>query len=196
MTTLNTDTNVTLLDALAHKGAGYAILAKYGSLRGLGQATVAELKELLPATQAKRLLLALELGARYSAEPEQRTKVGHPDDVVALLRHLENSEVERFVTLCLGAKNHVLGLVEVSVGTLDSCLAHPRDVFRPAIARNAAAVIVAHNHPSGDPEPSPQDVALTQRLVDAGNLVGISVIDHIIIGRNCHTSLKDRRLLP
>ena len=104
---------------------------------------------------------------------------------------------EHFLVACLSVRRRLIGLHTVSIGCLTSSLVHPREVFRPAILAGAAAVVLAHNHPSGDPEPSPEDVALTRRLVSAGVLIGIEVLDHVVIGSGTGrwVSLKDRGVL-
>ena len=107
-------------------------------------------------------------------------------------RFLQDEAVEVFGVLCLTTKYRVICWHELSRGTLDSSLAHPRELFKAAIMANSAAVIVAHNHPSGDPTPSPDDIALTRRLAAAGELLGIPVIDHIVVGDDCFTSLRQR----
>jgi DNA repair protein RadC len=119
-------------------------------------------------------------------------QVGRPADVAALLRErLDLEPVEVCLVLLLTTKQHVLGVHELGRGTLDSCLMHPREVFKAAILANAAGVIVAHNHPSGDPSPSPDDVALCTRLRDAGTLIGIDLLDFVIIGQGRYCSFKE-----
>jgi DNA repair protein RadC len=93
--------------------------------------------------------------------------------------------------LLLDIKNKVIGINTVSIGNLNSSIVHPREVFKPAILSNAASILLAHNHPSGDPEPSREDVAITTRLVEAGKILGIDVIDHLILGDGCYHSLKE-----
>jgi DNA repair protein RadC len=105
---------------------------------------------------------------------------------------LTDRPTEEFWTILLDGKHRVLGLAQTSVGTLTSSLVHPREVFGPAIRMNAAAVIVGHNHPSGDPEPSPEDLEVTRRLVDAGKLLGIPLVDHLVCGGETYVSLRDR----
>lgn len=102
---------------------------------------------------------------------------------------------EKFYTLLLDGKNRLMALNLVSVGTLTASLVHPREVFKPAIAIGAAAVIVAHNHPSGDPVPSPEDVEITARLSEIGRLVGIRLLDHVVIGDGCFASLFERGIV-
>ncbi len=113
-------------------------------------------------------------------------------DVSQFLReYLSGADREHFVELMLDKKNRVIGLNTVSVGSLDSAVVHPREVYKPAILSNAAALIFGHNHPSGDPTPSPEDRVLTQRLVEGGKLLGIQVLDHIIVGDGRYYSFAD-----
>ena len=114
--------------------------------------------------------------------------------VASLLRpHLENETQERFVALLLNGKHRVMGFAEVSRGTLTASLVHPREVFAPALREHAAAIIVAHNHPSGDPEPSLEDIEVTRRLHEAGRILGVPLLDHIIVGEGgSFTSLRER----
>jgi len=117
-----------------------------------------------------------------------------PGAVAGLLRpHLEHETSERFVALLLNGKHRVMGFAEVSRGTLTSSLVHPREVFAPALRELAAALIVAHNHPSGDPEPSMEDIEVTKRLSEAGKILGVPLLDHIIVGEGgSFTSLRER----
>ena len=117
------------------------------------------------------------------------------DAAPALLKLLQHEAAEVFVILCLSTKCRVLGYHEVSRGTLDATLVHPREVFKVALLANAATIVLAHNHPSGDPSPSPDDIALTHRLVKTGEIVGVHVVDHIIVGDGRWTSLHDCGLL-
>lgn len=119
-------------------------------------------------------------------------QVGRPSDAAALLRvRLEHEPVEVCVVLLLNTKHRVIGLHEVGRGTLDSCLVHPREVFKAAIVANAAAVILGHNHPSGDSEPSPDDVALCARLRGAADILGIDLLDFVIVGDGRYCSFKE-----
>ena len=126
--------------------------------------------------------------------------VQKPETLVAIWRESIESaqwydtEKEAFVVFLLDRKNRVKGWNLVSLGTVDSSLVHPREVFRAACVVSAASVIVAHNHPSGDPTPSPEDVRVTEMLVDAGKLLDIAVLDHLVIGRNRFVSMKERGL--
>lgn len=112
------------------------------------------------------------------------TKISRPSDVVDVIRKfIENfNDREIFVVVCLSTKNDIAGINIVSIGTLNGTLAHPREVFKPAILNNASDIIIAHNHPSGDIQPSNEDVKLTKRLYESGEILGIEVLDHLIIG--------------
>lgn len=133
---------------------------------------------------------------RRALPPPARDSITGPADVFRLLkRRFGRREREHFVVLLLDARNGVLGIETVSVGTVNASLVHPREVFRPAIRENACALILAHNHPSGDPTPSEDDVAVTRRLVTVGETHGINVLDHVVICRKEYASFRERRLL-
>ena len=119
--------------------------------------------------------------------------INSPDDVVRILREhidIENLDREHLIVLYLNHKNIVNAIHTVSVGGLSSALVHPREVFKPAILTSSAGVILAHNHPSGDPAPSPEDIRITRRLIEAGKILGIEVLDHVVIGLGRYKSLK------
>lgn len=119
-------------------------------------------------------------------------KISCPQDTFSILEgYMQGLDRENFVVLLLDTKNKVIGINTVSIGTLNSSLVHPREVFKPAILASAAALILAHNHPSGDPKPSREDIEVTKRLIEAGGLLGIQVLDHIIVGDYC-VSLKEQ----
>lgn len=122
--------------------------------------------------------------------------INSSDDANKLLQsYLNGVDREHFVVILLNRKNGIIGINTVSVGDLSSSIVHPREVFKPAIVAGAASIIVAHNHPSGDPAPSRDDINVTKRLKEAGDILGINVLDHIIIGDGCYRSLKARDLL-
>jgi DNA repair protein RadC len=119
-----------------------------------------------------------------------------PSESADLLRSiLQDEPAEVFGILCLTTKNRVIAYHEVSRGQLDATIVHPREVFKAALLANAASIIVAHNHPSGDPTPSTDDYQLTRRLISAGEILGIRVIDHIVIGDGTHVSLRESGLI-
>ncbi len=175
------------------------LLASYGSLHALSQATPDELLGRCGIGPAKAgaMLAAFELGRRVvAAPPARRPVIRTPGDVAALLagqmRHLDR---EHFRAVLLNTRHEVLDVTGVAVGGLDSAPIHPREVFKEAVRRSAAAVILVHNHPSGTPEPSGDDVRITARLAEAGRIVGIDVLDHVIIGDGRFVSLRERGAL-
>ena len=177
------------------------LLRTFKGLRGLDAASIAELCQLKGVGPAKATTIkaALELGKRLSGEPAQRhLKVTSPQDLVNYFQpRLQHLRKEVFKVVLLDTKHQMLKDVTVSEGSLSASLVHPREAFLPAIKESAAAVIFIHNHPSGDPTPSPEDKELTRRLAEVGQLVGIHVLDHIIIGSGTpgHTSFRDVGLL-
>jgi DNA repair protein RadC len=109
--------------------------------------------------------------------------------------NLSEEPQEKFCILCMNTKNRIAGVHTISVGSLNSTIVHPREVFKAALLNNSSAIILLHNHPSGDPEPSAEDIAITNRLMKAGEILGIQVLDHIIIGDGKYISLKERRII-
>lgn len=137
----------------------------------------------------------LQLVRDPNSSVSTRTQVCCPADVATvLMSYISNEAQEHFVVVALDAKNHILGVNTVYVGNVSAILLRAAEVFRPAILLNAAAIIVSHNHPSGDPAPSPEDVRSTETLVEAGKLLDLPVLDHIIVGENTWVSLKERGL--
>jgi len=174
------------------------ILAQYGGLAGLARADFAQIeavKGLGPAKTAQ-LLAAFELGRRLMLEsPEERLQIRSPADAGHLLMPLiGHKEQENFVVLYLDTRNRVTDREILYKGSLNTSLVRVAEVFRGAIRRNSAGIIVAHNHPSGDPTPSPEDIALTRRLVKAGKLLEVDLLDHLVIGQNRYVSLRERAL--
>jgi DNA repair protein RadC len=140
-----------------------------------------------------RIALVREPGVKLAERPQLRV----PAEAAPLLaQYIGEPDREVFAVALLTIRHRVLGLHTVSVGCLTSSLVHPREVFKPAILAGAAALLLAHNHPSGDPEPSAEDIALTRRLVSAGQLLGIEVLDHLILGESGRfVSLRERGVL-
>jgi len=171
-----------------------AVLGRFGHLRGLVQASVEELS-LLPGigpAKAAQIKAALELGRRVAASSgAERPVIKSPEDVAGLvmeeMRHLDR---EHFRALLLNTRHQVIAQETISIGTLNSSAVHPRELFKNAVKRSAAALILVHNHPSGDPAPSREDLEITRRLQEAGRIIGIDVLDHVIIGDNTFVSLK------
>lgn len=175
------------------------LLLEFHGLQGLDSATTEELASVRGVGPAKaaEVKAGLELGRRAAEAPwRERFTFRSPQDVYqAVSGRLCHLDREVFMVFYLSAKNQVIFDEAVSVGSLTSSLVHPRELFKGAIKRSAAAVVLAHNHPSGDPTPSDDDLQLTKRLAQAGNLLGIQVLDHIIIGYGKYVSLKERGVL-
>ncbi len=172
------------------------LLARFGDLRGLAEATGSELGRVpgIGPARSASLRAALELGRRVvGARPRRGQRLGSATEVWAHLRaRLAVTPVEEFWALALDVRHRLVFEACVARGCLTGVDVHPRDVFRPLIRGSAAAVIFCHNHPSGDPSPSRQDIELTTRLREVGDLVGITVLDHVIVAAEGFTSLAER----
>lgn len=175
------------------------LLVRAGGLRRLAQRSIAELcgmRGIGPA-QSTRLAAAFEIARRLSAEPVARglpIRGGH--DVHRLLSpRLRDLRKEVFLALLLDGRNRLLREERISEGSLTSAIVHPREVFAPAIRESAGAIVVVHNHPSGDPTPSREDLEITARLAQVGRLVGINLLDHVILGDPGYLSLRERGYL-
>jgi DNA repair protein RadC len=177
------------------------LVRTFDGLRALDAASIAELCQIkgIGPAKATTIKAALELGKRLFGEPVQRhLKVTSPQDLVNYFQpRLQHLRKEVFKAVLLNTKHQMLKDVTVSEGSLSASLVHPREAFLPAIKESAAAVIFLHNHPSGDPTPSTEDKELTLRLAEVGQLIGISVLDHIIIGSGSpgYISFRDTGLL-
>ena len=175
------------------------LLARVDGLAGLGRSTFAELCAERGLSEAKvcQLMAALELGRRFvSLAPEERPTVSSPQDVANLLMaEMALLDQEHLKVLLLNTKNEILSVQEIYVGNVNSAVVRAAEVFRPAVRDNAPSIIVVHNHPSGDPTPSPEDVAVTRQLVSSGKLLGIELLDHVVIGNgNRFVSLNEKGL--
>ncbi|MCA8959886.1 MAG: DNA repair protein RadC [Planctomycetes bacterium] len=173
---------------------------RVGGIRALSRYEIAELLEFpgLGLAKATRLAAAVELGRRVC---ERRWEKGEPfTSSRRVFDHchlrLRDERRERFLALYLDVRNRLVGEAEISTGSLVASVVHPREVFRPALSLSAASFVCVHNHPSGDPRWSPEDIAITQRLFDVGCLLGIELIDHIIVGDGAYTSFVDEGLPP
>jgi DNA repair protein RadC len=174
------------------------LLARFGGLGGLARASVSELTAEHGIGEAKvtQIKAALELGRRLLVTaPGERPQVRSPADAAQLLMaEMSLLEQEHLRLILLDTKNYVLSIPTVYIGSLNTNLIRVGELFRYALKENCAALIVAHNHPSGDPTPSPEDVLVTQRIVEGGQLLDIEVLDHLIIGQGRFASLKERGL--
>jgi DNA repair protein RadC len=174
------------------------LLQQFGGLSGLHRAPFEELvaQHGIGEAKAAQIKAAIELGRRLTLEaPEERPTINSPADAAALVQYeMSALEQEHLRVFLMDTKNHVLDIVEVYRGSVNMSQVRIGEVFKAAIRRNATAVIVVHNHPSGDPTPSPDDVAVTRALVQAGKLLDVDVLDHLIIGQGRFVSLKERGL--
>lgn len=175
------------------------LLSQFGSIKGIAGASLEELSQVkgIGPAKASQIKAAFELANRLEGYPEPGKKpvVKTPHEVVSLVRgKLKGKQKEHFLALLLDTRGQLIKISEISIGSLDSSIVHPREVFKEAISASAASVIFAHNHPSGIPEPSEDDVKLTERLVKTGEVIGIEVLDHIVISDNNYVSLKRQGL--
>lgn len=176
-------------------GLANDLLGRCGGLHGLARATAAELAQVegIGSARAAQLVASLELGRRALAHaPGARVQFRSPRDAAAyLLPTFGARPVEQFGIVLLDTRHRVLRTAIVASGTLNSTIVQPRDVYREAVLGAAASIVAFHNHPSGDPSPSPDDVALTRRLRAAGTLMGVELVDHIVLGDARYCSLKE-----
>jgi len=174
------------------------LLAQFGSLQKLAEASIEELSSIkgIGLAKAAQIKAAFEIGRRLSTQaPTYKSKeLTDPEKVYRLIKSkLRDYYKEHFYIIALNSRNY--SIAEISVGSLNASIVHPREVFAEAIKNKAASVILAHNHPSGDPEPSEDDLVITKKLIKAGEILGIAVADHIIITRNNYFSLKAQGLI-
>ena len=178
------------------------LLSEYKNLRQLKEASLEELMEIKGIGPAKAVSIkaALELGRRAGVDTPTKMFIKSPEDVInvaagANMEEMRYFDREHFRVMYLDRKGGLLVIEDVSIGGLHSSIVHPREVFKTAVKKSAASMILIHNHPSGDPTPSREDIDITNRLIEAGKLMGIEVLDHIIIGDNTYCSLKARGLI-
>jgi DNA repair protein RadC len=177
---------------------GQRLLQTFGGISGLHQAAYPELTSQRGIGNAKaaQIKAAIELGRRLIQEsPAEKPSVHSPKDAAVLMQYdMGAFEQEHLRVMYLNTRNRVLGWEDVYKGSLNQSQVRIGEIFKGAIRRNAASVIIAHNHPSGDPSPSPDDIAITKAIIEAGRLLDVEVLDHLIIGRGRFISLKERRL--
>lgn len=173
------------------------LLNKMKDSRGIGEITLEELQGIrgIGKKKAFTLIAAVELAKRMlTVNQEKKVAIRCPLDAANLMEDMKFLDREHFRAIHLNTKKLVICVDTVSIGTLNSSLVHPRELFKTAIKRSTAAILLVHNHPSGDPSPSREDIDITDRIADAGKILGIEVLDHIIIG-NSFLSLKEQGLM-
>jgi DNA repair protein RadC len=177
---------------------GTRILNELGGLGGIHKASFEDVcaQRGVGTAKAAQLKAAIELGNRLSKElPDEKPKIQSPSDAVEIVRYeMSALPQEHLRVMTLDTKNHLISIEKVYIGSLNSSIVRVGELFKGAIQKNAASIIVVHNHPSGDPSPSPEDIALTRSIVQAGKLLDIEVLDHLIIGLGKFSSLKDKGL--
>jgi len=177
---------------------GQRLLQAFGGLAGLQRASFAEVCQQrgMGSAKAAQVKAAIELGNRLRLEtPDEKPAIHSPADAAALVQYeMAGLTQEHLWVINLDTRNRLLNIEKVYVGSLNSSMVRVGELFKPAIQRNAASIIVVHNHPSGDPTPSPEDIALTKSIVQAGKLLDIELLDHLVIGQNKFVSMKERGL--
>lgn len=175
------------------------LLAHFGNLQNIKNASLEELKKVkgIGFATACKIQAAFKLGEKIESHiTKLGEKIENPESVFNLLKNeIGNKKKESFYILSLTTRNNLISVDKVSTGTLSASLAHPREVFLPAIKNSASTVIIVHNHPSGDTQPSEDDLDITKRLIEAGKILGIDVVDHIIISKDSFCSFKEKSLL-
>lgn len=176
-----------------------SILMRFGDIVAVSTISPKQLLQIngIGYAKAAQISAAFELGRRISTRKVYKIgSIKCPEDVWELLGHsMRLLDKEFFKAIFLNTKHNILNICDISVGSLNASIVHPREVFKEAIKNNSNDIIIVHNHPSGNPSPSNEDIELTKRLIQAGNIIGIEVIDHIIIGANGFVSLKEKGLL-
>lgn len=182
-------------DVQAAEPSSRKMLQRFQSLRGLSESSASDLSIAtgLEGFEILRAQALMELGRRtHQAGRGPVNSIESPDDVLNLLDWMRGERREHFVAILIDTKGQILRVAQIHIGTLNSSLVGAREVFREAIRDGASSLVVAHNHPSGDPEPSPEDIEVTRNLVQIGKMLDIPILDHVIIGENRAVSLKRR----
>lgn len=188
-----------LLSAIVSESAAKELMSRYGTMQEiLIHAFPQELEQVpgIGKIKVQQIQAVREISRRlYRFDANLPTVIRSPQDAFDRLADMQHLSVEQFRVIYLSTKNHIIAEDTVSQGTLNATVVTPREIFHGAVRRMAAAVILAHNHPSGDPVPSQEDLTFTKRLVDAGKVMDIAVLDHVIIGKGRYVSLKEKGVL-
>jgi DNA repair protein RadC len=175
------------------------LISRFGSVKAISEATMEELTRVngIGTAKAAQILAAFELGKRQELDQDLgEYDVKDPQGVVKAVRAgIKDKAKEHFKLILLNTRNRVIGISTISIGTLNASLVHPREVFREAVIHSASSVVLAHNHPSGDTEPSGEDLTITRRIAEAGKIMGIEVLDHIIVTAKGYTSFREKGLI-
>ena len=183
---------------IKNKQAAENLTDQFENLYELKMASRTELMNIagIGPQKVNDLIAAMELGYRLATSLRPINGKATSSFVIGsrFIEELKDEEQEHFIVLCLNTKNEIIARKTISIGTLDQAIVHPRDVFRFAIKNNAARIIAIHNHPSGNPEPSENDKTVTKRLIRSGDILGVEILDHIIVGNDNYVSLRERGL--
>jgi len=174
------------------------LLSSFGNIKNISEASLEELSTIkgIGLAKAAQIKSAFELAKRKEDHDERQIPVKSHQDVIKVVRQrLKDKKKEQFLVLCLDTRNNLIRICTISTGTLDANIVHPREVFKEAIQSLASSIILVHNHPSGNPEPSEADIEITKRIQETGKIVGIDVLDHIIIADNKSFSFKEKGLV-
>lgn len=174
------------------------LLSAFGNVKNISQASLEELSAIkgMGIAKASQLKAAFELARRKEEDTGEQISVKSHQDVIKLVRQkLKDKKKEQFLILCLDTRNNLIKISNISTGTLDANLVHPREVFKEAIQSLSSSIILVHNHPSGNPEPSDADIDITKRILETGKAVGIDILDHIIIANNRSFSFKEKGIV-
>ncbi|ODS31332.1 MAG: DNA repair protein RadC [Candidatus Scalindua rubra] len=174
------------------------LLTSFGNVKNISQASLEELSAIkgIGTAKATQLKAAFELARRNEEITEEQISLKSHQDVIKLVKQrLKDKKKEHFLILCLDTRSNLIKISNISTGTLDTNLVHPREVFKEAIQSLSSSIILAHNHPSGDPEPSDADIDITKRILKTGKVIGIDVLDHIIIANNKSLSFKEKGII-
>ena len=173
------------------------LFTRFPSIQELLDVTLEELLQIkgIGVVKAEQIIAALQLARMNPTPVEQRFTIRSPEDVYDYLKDMQYLKQEHFIVLGLNTKNQIVFRETVFVGSLNSSIVHPREVFNHLVRRSCASAIVSHNHPSGDPSPSMEDITVSERLADAGTIMKINILDHVIIGHGKFTSLKEKGYL-
>jgi DNA repair protein RadC len=179
------------------------IISQYGSIKSIEEISFEEIQKIkgIGPAKAARIKAAFEIAKRFTEEESIKNPLKNkifksPGDVFALIKNrLTNYTKEHFFVLSLDTRNHIIGIDTISIGILNANIVHPRETFESAIKRHAAKIIISHNHPSGDTNPSEDDISVTKHLNESGKILNIEVIDHIIITKNSYFSFKENNLI-
>lgn len=186
-----------LAGSIKEKEDGYVVselFSRYPSVQEMLEVTEEELLSIkgIGKVKAKQIISSLMLARMNLSVAQERFTIRSPNDAYEYLRDMEHLTQEHFVVLGLNTKNQILFRQTVFIGSLNACIVHPSPIFQLLIKRNCASAIVAHNHPSGNPSPSQEDIQVTKRLMEAGEVMGVEILDHLILGTDTYISLKEK----